>query len=116
MIVKIRHLYFAEHWKIGTIASELGLHHATVPGALNLTVSIFKRARQERPKQLIDPYLEFVQQTLKSYRRLRATRIFQMIRLRGYKGSASQLRRVVQTLRPAAQKEAFLQLRTFPGE
>jgi hypothetical protein len=29
-IVKIRHLYFAEHWKIGTIASELGLHHDTV--------------------------------------------------------------------------------------
>src|SRR5207237_5579790 len=50
------------------------------------------------------------------YTRLRATRIFQMIRLRGYSGSASQLRRVVRALRPTAQKEAFLQLRTFPGE
>src|SRR5438552_16066206 len=103
IIVKIRHLYFAEHWKIGTIASQLGLHHDTVRAALNLKIDRFNRARRERAKQLLDPYIEFVQQTLKSYPRLRATRIFQMIRLRGYSGSASQLRRVVRALRPTAQ-------------
>ena len=29
-VTRIRHLFFAEHWKIGTIASELGLHRETV--------------------------------------------------------------------------------------
>jgi transposase len=38
-----------------------------------------------------------------------------MILARGYVGSVSQLRRVVAGLRPSG-KEAFLQLRTFPGE
>ena len=114
VIVKIRHLYFAEHWKIGTIASELGLHHDTVRTALE--TDSFNRIRRERMKPLIDPYLEFIEDTLKAHPRLRATRIFQMIRARGYKGSTSYLRRVVHQLRPAGQKEAFLQLRTFPGE
>ena len=27
---RIRRLFFAEHWKLGTIAAELGLHHDTV--------------------------------------------------------------------------------------
>ena len=35
LIVKIRHLYFAEHWKIGTIAAELGVHHDTVRNAID---------------------------------------------------------------------------------
>jgi hypothetical protein len=30
MYVKIRRLFYAEHWKIGTIASELGIHWDTV--------------------------------------------------------------------------------------
>ena len=113
VIVKIRQLYFAEHWKIGTIASQLGLHHDTVRAAIG--ADSFNRARREQSSQLTAPYLEFIRLTLKEYPRLRATRIFQMIRARGYEGSVSQLRRVVAGLRPSAQ-EAFLQLRTFPGE
>lgn len=113
MVVKIRQLYFAEHWKIGTIARQLGLHHDTIRAAIG--ANSFNRARQERSNQLTAPYLEFIRQTLKEYPRLRATRIFQMIRERGYEGSVSQLRRVVAQLRPSP-SEAFLQLRTFPGE
>jgi transposase len=113
VIVKIRQLYFAEHWKIGTIASQLGLHYDTVRGAIG--ADAFNRARRERLSQLTAPYLEFIQNTLKDYPRLRATRIFQMIRARGYEGSVSQLRRIVAGLRPST-KEAFLQLRMFPGE
>ena len=113
VIVKIRHLFFAEHWTIGTIASQLGLHHDTVRSALE--TSGFNRARQERASRLTDPYLDFIRQTLKQYPRLRATRIFQMIRTRGYEGSVSQLRRIVAGIRPTT-VEAFLRLRTFPGE
>ena len=31
---EIRRKFFAEHWKIGTIASTLGLHHMTVRSAV----------------------------------------------------------------------------------
>ena len=31
---RIRALFFAEHWKVGTIASELGLHADTVKSAI----------------------------------------------------------------------------------
>jgi transposase len=104
VIVKIRQLYFAEHWKIGTIASQLGLHYDTVRGAIG--ADAFNRARRERLSQLTAPYLEFIQNTLKDYPRLRATRIFQMIRARGYEGSVSQLRRIVAGLRPST-KHSF---------
>lgn len=50
IVVKIRQLYFAEHWKIGTIASQLGLHHDTVRAAVG--VDAFNRARRERSSQL----------------------------------------------------------------
>ena len=112
LVAKIRNLFYAEHWKIGTIATELGLHRDTVRNALE--PDRFNRAKVLRPS-LTDPYIAFIQQTLLSYPRLRATRIFQMIRDRGYQGSAQQLRKVVARIRPIRQ-EAFLRLRTFPGE
>lgn len=112
-VTEIRRLFFAEHWKIGTIATELGLHHETVKAALE--TDRFNRPRQVRPSPVIDPYREFIQQTLEQYPRLRATRIYQMIRARGYQGGVSNLRRVVALMRPQS-REAFLQLRTFPGE
>ena len=112
LIVKIRNLFFAEHWTIGTIASQLGLHRDTVRAALE--TEGFNRARREHANRLTDPYLDFIRQTLKQYPRLRATRIFQMVRTRGYEGSVSQLRRIVADIRPAT-AEAFLQLRAFLG-
>lgn len=109
---QIRHLFYAEHWKIGTIAGELHLHPDAVRHAVE--TDQFNRAQALRPC-LTDPYLEFIRQTLEKYPGLRATRIYQMVRERGYGGSVVQLRRVVARLRPARQ-EAFLRLRTFPGE
>jgi transposase len=108
----IRRLFHGEHWKIGTIAAELGLHPKTVRAALES--ERFIRSRVPRPS-LTEPYLDFIRQTLTQYPRLRATRLYQMLRDRGYSGSVVQLRRVVATLRPAKQ-EAFLRLTTLPGE
>ena len=111
-VAQIRHLFHAEHWKIGTIAAQLGLHPDTVRAALD--TDHFRS--QPRPRvRITDPYLDFLRQTLQQYPRLRATRLFQMIRPRGYPGSINQLRRVVAELRPPA-GEAFLRLHTFPGE
>jgi len=108
----IRHLFFAEHWKIGTIAQQLGVHPDAVRHALQ--TDSFHREQALRPC-ITDPYVEFVRETLKNYPQLRATRIFQMLRDRGYTGSIVQLRRVVARLRPI-RREAFLRLCVFPGE
>lgn len=108
----IRRLFYAEHWKIGTIARELGLHPETVSRAVE--TERFRNTRTLRPCTT-DPYMGFIRETLEKHPRLRATRIFQMLLGRGYQGSVVQLRRVVASLRPAY-KEAFLILRHFPGE
>lgn len=114
LYAKIRRLFYVEHWKIGTIAAELGVHPSAVRRAIGSESFNANRSQVVRAT-LTDPYLNFIQQTLKEYPRLRATRIFEMIRSRGYTGSEVQLRRVVRSLRPT-KKEAFLRLQTLPGE
>ena len=110
--VQIRRYFYAEHWKIGTIARQLGLHPDAVREAIES--ERFHRAQSLRDS-ILDPYLEFVRQTLDQYPRLRATRIYQMIHARGYSGSVVQLRRTVAHLRPSS-RQAFLRLYTFPAE
>ena len=106
---QIRHWFHAEHWRVGTIATQLGLHPDTVRRALE--TERFRRGPSDR-NRLTDPYLDFLRQTLQQYPRLRATRLFQMLQARGYPGSVVQLRRVVAQLRPR-QREAFLCLEVF---
>jgi len=110
--VQIRHYFYAEHWTIGTIARELGIHLDAVRHAIGSDG--FNRASPLRPSR-IDPYLEFVRQTLDRHPRLRATRIYQMIGERGYAGSVVQLRRTVARLRPVV-REPFLRLHAFPAD
>jgi len=73
---QIRHLFHAEHWKMGTIASQLDVHTDTVRRALE--TERFHRGPSRR-NRLTDPYLEFIHQTLEQYPRLRATRLYQML-------------------------------------
>jgi transposase len=110
---EMRRLFYAEHFKVGTIAAALGVHPDTVRAALD--TAAFNRARIVRASALTDPYLALIGETLERYPRLRATRIFAMLRARGYAGSVVQLRRVIARLRPR-KREAFLSLRVFPGE
>jgi len=108
----IRRYFHVEHWKIGTIAAELRLHPDTVRAALETHRFSSQPCLRHR---LTDPYLDFLRETLQRHPRLRATRLFEMIRQRGYTGSVVQLRRVVTEIRPLS-REAFLRLDTFPGE
>jgi transposase len=110
--VQIRRYFYAEHWKIGTIARELNVHPDAVRNAIES--DRFNRTEPMRAS-ITDPYMEFVRQTLDQHPRLRATRIHQMIRDRGYTGSIIQLRRAVARLRPPA-REPFLKLQAFPAE
>ena len=111
---EIRRLYFAEHWKVGTIASELGVHPDTVRRVIH-SDAFAPRARAIRPT-LLAPYKDFIEQTLEKHPRLRATRLYEMLTSRGYAGSVIQLRRYVKTVRPKSKHEAFLRLETLPGE
>jgi transposase len=111
---EIRRLYYAEHWKVGTIAAHLGVHHETVATAIN-RASVLTRGGRCRSTAL-DAYLPFVRDTLAQYPRLRATRLHEMLRQRGYPGSAIQVRRAVRHLRPAPPSAAYLRLATLPGE
>src|SRR5215470_3009415 len=93
----IRRYFYAEHWKIGTIARELKLHPDTVRNAIEtqrLGGNQLVRA------SMVDPYLPFLRQTLEQHPNLCATRIYHMARDRGYSGSVVQLRRTVSRLRP----------------
>ena len=110
---KIRRLFFAEHWKVGTIAAELGVHHDTVHHAIESRsfLAPVLRARAE----MLDPYRDFVLQTLERHPRLRATRLHEMVRDRGYNGSVWPVRRFVARMRPS-KHEAFLRLSVLPGE
>src|SRR5713101_2948448 len=78
-VAHIRHLFHAEHWKVGTIAAELHLHPDTVRIALDTDRF---RSHPRLRDRLTDPYLGFLRQTLQQYPRLRATRLFHMIRPR----------------------------------
>lgn len=111
---EIRRLFYAEHWRIETIATALGVHHDTVQHAIERDRFI-RPGAQIRPSQL-DPYKAFILATLEQYPRLRATRVYAMVRARGYPGSAIQVRRYVRTVRPQARAEAYLRLETLPGE
>jgi transposase len=110
---QIRRLFYAEHWPVNTIATTLDVHHETVQHAL-------ERERGVGPAPIrpsvVDPYKAFITATLEQYPRLRATRLFAMLRDRGYPGSVVQVRRYVRTVRPAARAEAYLRLNTLPGE
>jgi transposase len=111
---RIRRLYYAEHWKIGTIAAELGLHHDTVRHAIE--AERFVSAESSRvTTSILDPYKPFVDEVLSKHPRLRASRIFDMIKGRGYAGSQVVVRRYVRTVRPLP-REAFFKLETMPGE
>src|SRR5689334_15965057 len=103
---RIRRLFYAEHWKVGTIAAELGLHHDTVSGAI---------AEERVVASILDPYKPFIGELLAKHPRLRSSRLFHMIRERGYAGSEVVVRRYVHKIRPLP-REAFFQLETMPGE
>ena len=111
---RIRRLFFAEHWKIGTIAAELGLHHETVE--LAIEPRRFVNRNKVSSISLLEPYREIITTTLEQYPRLRATRLFDMIRDRGYSGSIYAVRRYVRKVRPASRHEAFFRLTALPGE
>lgn len=111
---KILRYYHAEKWKVGTIARQLHVHHSVVTRVLR-TTGISKKDLSKK-ELLITPYLSFVQETLQKYPTLAASRLYEMVRERGYKGGADHFRYLISLQRPKPETEAYLRLKTLPGE
>jgi hypothetical protein len=79
---EIVRLYHGEKWPIGTIAGQLGIHHTTVQRVLRQT-GVDRKIVAPRPS-MIDPYVPFIVEQLEKYPGLRASRLFVMIKERGY--------------------------------
>jgi transposase len=111
---EILRLYHAEKWKIGTIATEIGVHHTTVRRVL-AQAGIPQGTKSVRPS-MAEPFIPFIIETLEKYPRLRASRLYEMVRQRGYPGRADHFRSIVARYRPRPKAEAYLRLRTLAGE
>ena len=111
---KILRYFHVEKWPVGTIAQQLNVHHATVDRVLS-QAGLPKAERAHRVS-LIDAYVPFLLNTLERFPTLTASRLYQMVRERGYAGGPDHFRHLVAHYRPRPQPEAYLRLRTLPGE
>jgi transposase len=111
---KILRYYHVEKWRIGTIARQLHVHHSTVERILSKS----EAGKELLPKKelLLDRYLPFVLDMLNKYPTLTASRLYSMVCERGYKGSPDHFRHLVASHRPRYTTEAYLRLKTLPGE
>jgi transposase len=118
LAAQIVRLRMAEKWRVGTIARQLHVHRDTVRrvlalhGAAASTVPATQPLRGSR----IDPYRAFIEQTLHKFPTLTAARLYVMVTERGYVGGPSHFRYLVAGMRPRRAAEAYLRLRTLPGE
>ena len=78
---QILRYYHAEHWRIGTIATQLGVHHSTVSRVL--AQAGLPPAGAARRAGAIDPYLPFILETLEQFPTLTASRLYAMAKDRG---------------------------------
>jgi len=114
---QILRLFQAERWRVGTISSQLGVHHSTVRRVLDETgvVNIVHALSTVRLTR-VDPYLPFMLETLTKFPGLTASRLYAMVCERGYVGGVDHFRHIVARHRPRPAAEAYLRLRTLPGE
>ena len=111
---KILRYHFVEKWPVGTIAKQLCVHHSVVDRILS-HAGLPKIERTARVS-IIDPYLPFIIETLNEFPTLTAVRLYEMAKQRGFKGGTSQFRQRISELRPRKVPEAYLRLKTLPGE
>jgi transposase len=110
---EIKRLYHAEHLTCNSVAKHLKIHHLTVRNVLRQDLLVDTKNKPQ--PRLIDPYIEFIEERLWTYPGLRATRLLQMLRDRGFEGSLRTLRRNLAAIRPQTRK-AFLPVTSFIGD
>jgi transposase len=126
VVAQILRLREAEKWRVGTIARQLHVHRDTVRRVLAVHAqAVADSAPSSTPANTpptalrpsrIDPYRPFILATLAKFPELTAARLHAMVMERGYVGGDSHFRHLVAALRPRPPAEAYLRLRTLPGE
>jgi transposase len=111
---KILRYYHVEKWRVGTIARQLRVHSGTVRRVL--AQAGLPRSGAPARRSQIDPYLPFIHATLEKFPTLTASRLFAMVCERGYRGGPDHFRHLVACHRPRPPAEAYLRLRSLPGE
>src|SRR5271168_280670 len=111
---QILRYYHVEKWRVGTIARQLRVHPETV--ARVLAQAGLPRIGPPRRALKTDPYLPFIREMLAKFPTLTASRLHVMVCERGYRGGESRFRAVIACHRPRPAAEAYLRLRTLPGE
>jgi transposase len=111
---QILRYYHVEKWRTGTIARQLHVHSDTVARVLS-QAGLPRIGPPLRPSK-IDPFLPFIREMLAKFPTLTASRLYAMVWERGYRGRQSRFRAVVACHRPRPKAEAYLRLRTLPGE
>ncbi|HQD14798.1 MAG TPA: IS21 family transposase, partial [Ottowia sp.] len=114
LVAQILRLYSAERWRVGTIARQLHVHRDVVRRVVAGNCAPVHTSAL-RPSR-IDAYRPFILATLAKYPTLTAARLHAMVVERGYVGGPSHFRLLVSAMRPRPQPEAYLRLRTLPGE
>ena len=111
---EILRLYGQEKWSPGTIARQLRLHRSVVQRVLRQAGSIKPLVQPMHSKLAI--WLPMIEEILGKYPGLCASSLFQMAVERGHRGSADHFRHYVSQHRPRKPAEAYIRLRTLPGE
>src|SRR3984885_15032379 len=111
---QILRYYHVEKWRCGTIARQLHVHRGTVQRVL-AQAGLPRIGPMLRPSQ-IDVSLPLIRATLEKFPSLTASRLYAMVYERGYRGSHDHFRHLISLHRPRPVAEAYLRLRTLPGE
>src|ERR1700686_3751604 len=111
---QILRYYHAEKWTMGTIARQLHVHYSVVERVL--AQAGLPRIVTAPRRSLVDGYLPFISQTLETFPTLTASRLYGMVCERGYSGRPDHFRHLIARHRPRPKAEAYLRLRSLPGE
>lgn len=114
---EILRLYNVEKWRIGTISKHLRRHYSCVKRVLIIYKSYDKNKVQKKVASILDEYEQFILDILTKYPLITSSRIYLMLKEKGYPGVSNGLvRQRVAKMRPKKRHEAFLKLKTLPGE
>jgi transposase len=107
-------LFHAEGWRRNTIAKQLQLHHSSIARILSRHGLLPQPSRSRA--SIVDKYIPFIKETFEKYPKLNSTRLYHMVKERGYPGAVDHFRHLVAKYKPEPKREAYLRLSTLSGE
>jgi transposase len=114
---EILNLYFSEKKSLRSIAEKFGIHRKSVERVVRRRSVQLGRQAAVR-KSILDPYKDYIKETLQKDPRVTSTALLNGIRVMGFNGSYWTLKEFVRDQRELVvrPREAFLRLDFAPGE